>query len=938
MAEIAGHLARRWSAVVWLGLGAIGLTVEVAAAEAGGAGVAARVGADRGVLLIHGAGLGTSVADLPGPSVIVRLVRPPSGRPLVVREKLSRWLEDIVIDNDSMVVRGQPNVVIRKLPSEVGTIALELRDRHDGPPKPRAAARRVIADGARRIRMRPLAVEPAAGPSAPTAPASMPVVKIDGPGAVFEREGVVWIAVRGNRPPTAPEPGPGLQVLEPAAGAGGHALRLRLIGLVPVVRRDGDGIRMELRPGDAPMPVAASDVHEAAGTTLRLHDPDVGDELEVELARKPHTASPIVWSAPGIELLPSWLGRAVRRTSETAATIAAVGRDGAGHSASHPVPHLPGTEPNEGGASGDHAGLSVPSPRAPLVDEPHPASPEHPAASVLPQHAPSPAQVPVDGEIAAHQPPEPEARMTGAAVELHLSSYAELDEAGRTAARRRALAAVAADPAAAGSRLELAQLLLADGMATEAAAVLEAPRRRGQTPASAPGVQGAIAALDARTDEASRLLGQEGDGVETALWRAFVAASRGEPDACIAEWERSGGVLWRYPEPLRRRLAAPIAACILDAGRIDVTLAMLDRLEPSLRAATAKEQAGALHLQATALARDGRWMEARRAFAAAIEQGDLQTSIRAAFDRVLAAPPAGQTPAAAAFEELAGQAAAWRGHPDEPLMLDRLARMAGQAGRPAHALTTWRRALDRAPDHPALAGALEAMQEVLGQALGAVAGHGVENGDERGTGGEAGPISALALAMSWRTLPWTEEMRERALRVADLAADRGAPRAALALGGEAAAAPRRARWQLLAGDLEGALTTMRSAPTPMPAAEAAVAAGRLDEALALLEPPRDAPPAAEKVGATSRAGRGGNGDARKPLGPTVRGSADDRTSSLTELEPAAEPRTGPAASRDGQLIAAADALAAIEGPTGGLAPKLTTALTALRETLDVADP
>jgi hypothetical protein len=138
-------------------------------------------------------------------------------------------------------------------------------------------------------------------------------------------------------------------------------------------------------------------------------------------------------------------------------------------------------------------------------------------------------------------------------------------------------------------------------------------------------VLGAAAFLAGRYTEAaealeSRLL--DGDD-ETALWRAVSLAAQERWDEALPAWRRGHGFLEAYPVAAQAALGRFGVALLLQTGRIEDALALIDRLT-SLRL----DQAAAeriRNLEAMALERDGAIDEARAIWQALARAGLPET-------------------------------------------------------------------------------------------------------------------------------------------------------------------------------------------------------------------------------------------------------------------------------------------------------------------------
>jgi hypothetical protein len=278
---------------------------------------------------------------------------------------------------------------------------------------------------------------------------------------------------------------------------------------------------------------------------------------------------------------------------------------------------------------------------------------------------------------------------------------------------RNATLAVAAAPALARGqpRLAAAEALLALGLGQEAQAMaglaLREDPRLAQDP-RANALHGAAALVAGRLEEARGLFHPRlPANDEAALWRALLAAARGEDTPEVAAALAAGLPLLRaWPQPLRDRLA-PLAAETLAAH------------EP---AAARRLMAGQADTPGFALARarlheTGGETEAALAAYAAIRDGRDRRARAVAMRRMAELRLAtGQLDAAGAAAALEAVLAAWRGDAQESAARLRLAELRLQAGAPRAAFDLLRETAAAFPDlapalRPRIAAALLAALE-----------------------------------------------------------------------------------------------------------------------------------------------------------------------------------------------------------------------------------
>ena len=333
------------------------------------------------------------------------------------------------------------------------------------------------------------------------------------------------------------------------------------------------------------------------------------------------------------------------------------------------------------------------------------------------------------------------AATTGLTPSVGLASLSGTTTEVRNDRRRTLMATLRrGDPDEPLRRLELARLQLADGLAGEAQASLAAGDPAPADLASSNAVSGAADMLLGRLDAAGKALADPGldPDRETLLWRAVVAAGRGDPGAAVTAWPEAARVLWSYPSSLRLRLGLPLAQAALDAGRVDLASALLNRLDGNV--VSAHDHAAVALARAAALARDGRIEAAQRLWQEVAASGDMAQATSARFAAIQARSALGRLSYPAAETALLAERPFWRGHPDDAAMMGSLAETQARAADWGGALATWRHLQDRHPADRRLAAAPTAMRRDLAAAMDAAA------------AGTMSPVRGLALAMSWPQL------------------------------------------------------------------------------------------------------------------------------------------------------------------------------------------
>ena len=110
------------------------------------------------------------------------------------------------------------------------------------------------------------------------------------------------------------------------------------------------------------------------------------------------------------------------------------------------------------------------------------------------------------------------------------------------------------------ARLELARLFLADGLAAEALAVLDAGAEADR--ADSDGLlRGAAEVLLGRPQRALELLGSAGSNAEHAVWQAAARADEEDWPAAAERLHHAGDVWARYRPPLRLALGLRVVRC-----------------------------------------------------------------------------------------------------------------------------------------------------------------------------------------------------------------------------------------------------------------------------------------------------------------------------------------------------------------------------------------
>jgi hypothetical protein len=223
-------------------------------------------------------------------------------------------------------------------------------------------------------------------------------------------------------------------------------------------------------------------------------------------------------------------------------------------------------------------------------------------------------------------------------------------------------------------RRALAQTLLALGLPQEAQAVARLAMQEDPRAAADPAfaaLAGAAAALADRPEEAEGLADPRlAPSDELALWRAVLAARRGDP-AAAAGFAATLPLLLGYPEALRARLVPVAALALAEAGEAAPLQALI----------AAAPEGPALDFARGRLAEaEGRIAEALAAYGAAAAGRDRLVRARALRRGIELRLATGAITAGEAAAALEAALFAWRGEAEEVAARLRLAELRRQAG------------------------------------------------------------------------------------------------------------------------------------------------------------------------------------------------------------------------------------------------------------------
>lgn len=516
---------------------------------------------------------------------------------------------------------------------------------------------------------------PAASPAAPSpVVATGPSIVFDpgGPSslAVFARAGHLYMVFDKNLPIGAGKVnGPNAELVggvEPVPATGGSAFRTRVGPFVwPKIERQGTAWRItpstrlvnagpqELRVEPDPaflmgarLLVRAND----AAAVVQLSDPDVGDRLQVAPLPTPGQAVGEPRRFPDAELLPAYQGIVLRPLNDD-------------------LTMRPVREGLEIGAPG---GLHL----SPLAD-----------TGLRPPGAqPSPEPVAAAGPATAQRP-------SRRIFELDAWRHGGPDHYTDARQALQMAAAEAPDDLRPKAQLDLAKFYLANGFGPEALGMLEV-------------VQGNQAGdLEAWPEfralrGAARFLAGDGDGAledlklpafannpEIGLWRAAVAAEKGDWPAAAAGFRAGNAHLSTYPEPVLSRLALLAAEAALKTGDTAGAQRLIDRVL-ARGGIDAEERADVQYLRGELYRQTGEIDRAVEQFKSAFEGLDRFYRAKAGLALTDLELAEKRISPAAAVERLYGLTYAWRGDDLELAIRQRLGEALLESGQYADGLNS----------------------------------------------------------------------------------------------------------------------------------------------------------------------------------------------------------------------------------------------------------
>jgi tetratricopeptide (TPR) repeat protein len=253
-------------------------------------------------------------------------------------------------------------------------------------------------------------------------------------------------------------------------------------------------------------------------------------------------------------------------------------------------------------------------------------------------------------------------------------------------------------------RLALAQFYFAHLFAAETLAVIDAIGRDDPGFAAVPPVRalkGAACLLAGRLPCAEEELAQNSlaQDPEAALWRAAVAAEKGDWEAAAQGFLDGASLLATYPRPLRIRFSLVAATAMLETDRVPIASPLLElALKDHPDAA---DLAMATYLDGRRLLLQGKLDEALVRWDQVLEGSDNAAKVRARYSRALALFDAGRATVDETVKKLDDMRFAWRGDAFEFKLLRRLGEMKLEQGDAAGGLEALQQATTYFPDNPA---------------------------------------------------------------------------------------------------------------------------------------------------------------------------------------------------------------------------------------------
>ncbi|WP_448188907.1 tetratricopeptide repeat protein [Azospirillum sp. sgz301742] len=474
--------------------------------------------------------------------------------------------------------------------------------------------------------------------------------------------------------------------VEPVPATGGSAFRTRIGPFIwPQVERQGavwrivpmtrltappaEDLRIDTEPDfllGARLVVRALD----AASVVLLNDPEVGDQLRVVPLPRPGQAVNELHRFADLEVLPSFQGIAVRPVADSITV--------------RPV--------KEGVELTSAGGLHL----SPTADMGNRTAVAEASGPLTP--APAPATAPPQGGASPGLAPPPAA--PNAQPRLSNKRLFDLDAWQRggaekyTDARQALQFAIVDAPESERPRaqLDLARFYFANGMGAEAQGMLDVlqstqPDLEGWAEFKA--LRGAARVLYNDLDGAADDLSHPAlaDNAEIGLWRATVAAQRGDWPAAARGFKAGAAILSKYPEPLLSKLAALAAEAALQTGDTADAKRLLDRIEARI-GPESEERPDLQYLRGELARQQGDPARAQEALSKSYNSLDRYHRAKAGLALINLELAEGKTSPAAAAERLAGLTFIWRGDDMEMAIRQRLGDTQVAAGQFAQGFNT----------------------------------------------------------------------------------------------------------------------------------------------------------------------------------------------------------------------------------------------------------
>jgi hypothetical protein len=265
------------------------------------------------------------------------------------------------------------------------------------------------------------------------------------------------------------------------------------------------------------------------------------------------------------------------------------------------------------------------------------------------------------------------------------------------------------------ARLDLARFFFANAMGTEALSVLRAIEH------DAPGMfddpnlralRGASEELANQLDTATADLGDPSldDSIDGQLWRAVLAADRGQWTDALNAYAKSNGALKNYPERLRNRLSIKLADALLNAGDRDKAAALAADVLAHNPTAGETDQAKVVQGRILAIQRDMKQAIALWTDVSKSPDSSLARA-QAIYAMTLARLDEQEIERVDAIKALDGLRFVWRGDDFEVRILRKLAQLQIADGDYRSGFRSLRQVLVSYGDNPVSKGVADEMQQ-----------------------------------------------------------------------------------------------------------------------------------------------------------------------------------------------------------------------------------